>query len=254
MNKLLFSEGGQPLYLDDLDFLQNSFADSVKGLASPFGNVILSGCVISSSDNKTSWTDGYLVIDGEIYKVDAGNISNPAPVTIYWKVVRTNEQLEVFENNSEKHVYQLGKAILVELVEQSDKYVDAKTIRTINSYLMSYKIKKFRCIPVHNNTEATMTLFENSQGFHVIKITFKVKSKISFTLQPLFMYDSDDSSDFNKVSGRIVVHTSGGSSTSLVAPMLIQQGAVYMYNSEKQSSLTLDEGFELSVTYTKTPI
>ena len=44
MNKLLFKEGGQPFYLDDLDFMQSAFADTVKGIVSTYGNVILSGC------------------------------------------------------------------------------------------------------------------------------------------------------------------------------------------------------------------
>ena len=34
MNKLLFKEGGQPFYLDDLEFMQESTADVLKAICS----------------------------------------------------------------------------------------------------------------------------------------------------------------------------------------------------------------------------
>ena len=34
MNKLLFKEGGQPFYLDDLEFMQESTADALKAICS----------------------------------------------------------------------------------------------------------------------------------------------------------------------------------------------------------------------------
>lgn len=252
MNKLLFSEGGQPLYLDDLNFMQSSFADSIKGIVSPFGDVVLSGCNINSDENKTSWTEGYIVISGEIYKVDSGNINKPVLNALYWKVVRTNDQLETFENNSENYVYQIGKAILVESVGEQDIYADAKTIRNIDSYLMTYRKKEIEFVSQHPNTEGSITLYENNQGFHIVKVYFKVNSKISFDLKPIFAYRSEDRSDYKKISGRFIVHSNGAPS---IVPLLVTDiGAVYLYNSSNEASLTLETGYNFSITYMKTPI
>lgn len=252
MNKLLFSEGGQPLYLDDLNFMQSAFADSIKGIVSPFGDVVLSGCSIESDENKTSWTEGYIVISGEIYKVDSGSINNPIPTDLYWKVVRTNEQLETFENKSENHIYQIGKAVLVESVSKQDIYADAKTVRNIDSYLMTYKKKEIEFVPQHAGTSGSITLYENSQGFHIIKMNFNVTSKISFTLQPIFAYRSNDRTDYKKISGRYVVHVQG---VPFIVPLLVTDvGAVYLYNSSNEASFTLEAGFNFSITYIKTPL
>lgn len=252
MNKLLFSEGGQPLYLDDLNYLQNSLADSIKGLASPFGDVVLSGCVISSADNKTSWTTGYLVILGEIYKVEAGSINKSAPPALYWKVVRTNEQLETFEDNSENYIYQTGKATLVESIVESDVYVDAKTIRTMDSYLTTYKKKEIEFVPTLENTEGSITLYENNQGFHIVKIDFHVKSKISFVAKPIFAYRCKDLADYGILSGRFIIC---GSSAPLIFPFVVtNNGSAILYNSESVATLTLDGGFYFSITYTKISI
>nr|DAS99262.1 MAG TPA: hypothetical protein [Caudoviricetes sp.] len=75
MNKLLFSEGGQPLNLDDLEFMQTSTIDAIKALASPWGNCVLSNNpdIISSNGESLAWGDLNVCIDGKIALLPAGS-------------------------------------------------------------------------------------------------------------------------------------------------------------------------------------
>ena len=120
MNKLLFKEGGQPFYLDDLDFMQSAFADTVKGIVSTYGNVILSGCnvpppiAIAGHPTTYSWEEGYIAINGEVYRVEEGSFQGGLNANLYWKVVSTEGQKEIYENTSENNVYQYRKVELTD--------------------------------------------------------------------------------------------------------------------------------------------
>lgn len=77
MNKLLFSEGGQPLNIDDLEFMQTSTIDAIKALASPWGNCVLTENweLRSFSDNGVwVWTDCMVSINGEIAYLPASSL------------------------------------------------------------------------------------------------------------------------------------------------------------------------------------
>ena len=67
MNKLLTYSGGQPFVLEDIDFLQNAFAEVITGLASAYGNMILSGCKLSVSGDNVNWTAGCIIISENVY-------------------------------------------------------------------------------------------------------------------------------------------------------------------------------------------
>ena len=58
MNKLLFKEGGQPFYLDDLEFMQESTADVLKAICSGMKlgekHILLSDPVISFTTKPTT--------------------------------------------------------------------------------------------------------------------------------------------------------------------------------------------------------
>lgn len=137
MNKLLFREGGQPFYLDDLDFMQSAFADTVKGIISAYGNVILSGCnipppiAIAGHPTTYSWEEGYIAINGEVYKVEEGSFNGVMNANLYWKVVSTDEQKENYEDASEGCVYRIRKVILTDTVKEGELFVPQQTMRTL---------------------------------------------------------------------------------------------------------------------------
>lgn len=69
MNKLVTGiKGLMPIYQEDFDFLQQSFSDIAKGLASVFGdNYILSGCEYTENGSgMVSWSAGWVVLNSEV--------------------------------------------------------------------------------------------------------------------------------------------------------------------------------------------
>ena len=81
-----------PLVWDDYAWMQEAILDMIKGITSAYGeNFIMSGCevtitVVNSETNNYSWTAGYIVISGELLKVDAGNIDIDNPNHAIWQV------------------------------------------------------------------------------------------------------------------------------------------------------------------------
>lgn len=116
MNKLLFSEGGQPLHLDDLSFMQEAIASPLKALTRSWGNCILSGCELRlSQDNADfSWTEGYISFQGDIYRVSAGSLEQVNQSdTLFWIFTKNEEGRKVFEDGSENNTQALYSARLI---------------------------------------------------------------------------------------------------------------------------------------------
>lgn len=72
--------GGYGLELDDLIQEQNNIRDAFKGILSRFGlteanGVILSGCEITNNGVDYTIADGYVAIDGEVFKVDSHTVT-----------------------------------------------------------------------------------------------------------------------------------------------------------------------------------
>jgi microcystin-dependent protein len=71
--------GGHPLALDDGLFLQDAYKESILALARSFlpasiTTAFLQGCVITPGSGETSISDGWMMIDGEIYRVPAKTV------------------------------------------------------------------------------------------------------------------------------------------------------------------------------------
>lgn len=108
MNKLLFHEGGQPLHLDDLEFLQEAVGSPLSAALTAFGDCIISGCVISSVPDTTpvhyQLSAGYVALRGKVYKVEAQYLGFVHPrLSYYWQVSESDEELKTFEDGSEHH-------------------------------------------------------------------------------------------------------------------------------------------------------
>lgn len=182
MNRLNINEGGQPLYLDDLDFMQSAFAEAVRGIMSTYGNVILSGCEVKTSNVEGEvyinyyYNKGYIALNGEVFPVEKGSFSADKGVTLYWKVVRTEEQKEVFENSSEHNVYQYAKVVLTDSVGTNDVYAlknDVKTIEELTSNvriidnLYVYTTNNFKNTEIHID-DAETSWYENGDVVELI--------------------------------------------------------------------------------------
>lgn len=104
MNKLQFNEGGQPLHLDDLEFLQDATVSPLQSLITSWGNCILGGCEITydKTTHAHHWTSGYIAYQGSVYRVSAGTIDQVDQAdTFYWLFSRTETASKVFEDGAE---------------------------------------------------------------------------------------------------------------------------------------------------------
>jgi len=81
MDKLDTSnDGGMPLELDDIEWMDAAYRDAWYGLISAFGitaptSFKLSGCVVTKNGTIWTTTAGYICLEGEVLKVDAHSIS-----------------------------------------------------------------------------------------------------------------------------------------------------------------------------------
>lgn len=125
MNKLINTQnGGFDFKSDDLRWMQNSFIEAIKGLASPYQTsntelVILSGCEITSSgapNFDTILTSGFLLYNGEIYYHASQTMSTPNPQFWYWTFQTTYDPsgLKVFKDQQSHDTYQVNRVTLIE--------------------------------------------------------------------------------------------------------------------------------------------
>lgn len=149
MNKLLTTNnGGHPLELDDFRWWQDGNAEAFKALAKVFGDsFIISGFVASGiGTNNTTWTAGYVVLDGEVCKVDASAapIDTSANTYIYVELAVSYDAtgLESFENNVQVDTYEIRKATIVAYAAAQIGKVAYLTMSTaeaiINSMITGY--------------------------------------------------------------------------------------------------------------------
>ena len=76
MNKFLPEVGGHDLRLDEFMLMQTAYLDGFKALIKsycPSGNGLLDGVDLTITSSTVSWTNGFICLDSEIYKVVAGS-------------------------------------------------------------------------------------------------------------------------------------------------------------------------------------
>ncbi len=116
MDKLLTYPGKQPLYLGDIDFMQNAIkaavANMVKAYAwEPTGNAILYGCELRRGASLSlSWSAGIIAINGEILTVEAGVIGQVT--TAYFEIVSSTAGSRVFGDGQTHDCWQYRTATI----------------------------------------------------------------------------------------------------------------------------------------------
>ncbi|MFR8837905.1 hypothetical protein [Bacteroides sp.] len=232
MNRLLTFEGGQPFALEDIDFLQDALTEVISGLASTYGNFILSGCKLSVAGDKVTWTAGYIVIDQQVYHVEAGSIIAPSTDNLYWKVITTDSQSVVFEDGSQNKIYRRSKASIVSSVDSSDTYVPANGVKTANDYFMSYEKENLLYQVTTPKNMATVERLKNNQGINICKITFSVPEEVTQSGNVLFSYTA------NPMFGLSTPIVYGGALYAL----RLANGAAYIYDMNGNPVKTLKTG------------
>lgn len=144
MNKLDIKLGGHPLTGDDLLFLQSSLAEAINGLAkSLYGDFcIISGCELTLSGGgptyTVAWTAGWIFLNGELCKIDAGTHNN-WDGTNRFEIVETYDPAGsiVYESLATEDVYYIRKASI------DNGGHGTTTDLTISTFLKFKDTKKF---------------------------------------------------------------------------------------------------------------
>ena len=133
MNKLQFNEGGQPLHLDDLEFLQDATVSPLQSLVASWGNCILGGCEITydKTTHAHHWTSGYIAYQGNVYRVSAGTIDQVDQAdTFFWLFSRTETASKVFEDGAEDNtqVVYVAQLVSMRFAPEAGDYIADKNL------------------------------------------------------------------------------------------------------------------------------
>lgn len=128
-DSLLTYSGGQPLYADDLSFMQNSLSAMTSHLSKAFGDTyIVWGCL---DESKTNVVEGAVCIGGKLYEVPAlGTLGENK--LCYRKVLSDERE---FEDGQKHRVKQSYEAYLSIDTSGAVAYIDLKTARSADRFI-----------------------------------------------------------------------------------------------------------------------
>lgn len=123
MNKLLTYAGQQPVYLGDIDFMQDAsknvftyLARALMSSGSDSLNAILQGVNISIDTSGGavvfSWTSGVVVIAGEILPIAAGSVTGTASSILYFHVNSVKSGARTFKDGVSRSCWDTRTAII----------------------------------------------------------------------------------------------------------------------------------------------
>lgn len=194
MDKILIQSGGQPMFLGDVDFAQQSTRNIFKGVSQALalgsaGNCILQGCTVKLlGGTDYTWTAGYMAINGEIYPVVAGNLTTQNPV--YWVVRRTKTEIRTFEDKSNKPVWETSYVTITDAVTTEDVYVQVNSMKLYTD-LLSERLFAYTEIPIPVTVLEFFGISVNMvvrQYAAFRKIIITITELDSYKVQPLNIY------------------------------------------------------------------
>ena len=188
MNKLLFSEGGQPLNLDDLEFMQTSTIDAIKALASPWGNCVLTEnweLRSFSDDDVWVWTDCMVSINGEIAYLPASSLDMSSAygsdTKAYIQLSSREDNVKTFADGSQhptRKIYRAEMKVGIPPIESDVIPVIGKNVKS-SDYLLGDKAKEWlrmneRRVKVSNVKEGVSVILRINDlgGFNVLKVLY----------------------------------------------------------------------------------
>jgi len=167
MNKLLFPNGGLPLYGDDFDFLQSGLREGILATVRPFceqtgGKMVLSGCALTFNPSSGTYflSSGWVVINYEILFFVGGDTGVSDPSGIYDIELEANHYPDsdtyatrTLVNGTSANIWQRRDARFA--VTPSVPKLQA----ALNEYRLPYLIAKL--IEGASDTAVTLMDFEN---------------------------------------------------------------------------------------------
>lgn len=117
MNRLLIPNGGMPFEGDDLLWLQSGLRGGISNLVSAiYGDedIIISGVELNQNGSDIDYTEGYVVVNGEILHLPAGTAvgaaQEPERAYIVADLSYDMDGTDVFADGQTKDTYEIRKA------------------------------------------------------------------------------------------------------------------------------------------------
>lgn len=195
MNKMLNPNGGVPLTLSDLVYVQSATFDAFKSVLNAFsngtGNVRLAGCVVSWADTsraakKVSWTAGYVGLHGEVFPVSAGSLDSVEEGTaLYWKIIRVQEAQVTLQNGQQEARRERSYATLVLESLKDDSSVKDAELKDLAYYLREMAKPTVTIMQgkntAHNVIAAYVTHYHTSYGLDTYMAAVAVNGETTLT-------------------------------------------------------------------------
>ncbi len=144
MNKVLFHEGGQPLYLDDLALLQANVLENQRILLSALTGQNIRACFVAKpvfvgvrgEDGVTfSIPAGHLIVDGEVIAYAPTELkTSSAEAILYIGIARRDTDVRIFEDGQLRPCRQEVRAVWTHSPEGFDevfKYADLPSLTSV---------------------------------------------------------------------------------------------------------------------------
>lgn len=182
MNKMLTPNGGVPLKLTDIAYMQDAIRNAFEGLLNGLGkngNVRVAGCVLSDSvassgNRKVTWTAGWIALHGEIFVVPSGTIDSvPNEMALWWKIVRVDEAIVTLENGEKAAKRQRSYAVLVSEDAKDELSVADETLRNLSDSINAQTRKQFETYfsrPTPNMMLPRLTVINYPDGSRTVEL------------------------------------------------------------------------------------
>lgn len=168
MNKFLVYEGNQPVWLNDLEYMQQATQEALKGIVTAVcdteATVILSGVdvTVRSADSGTEYivTAGWMAINGEILPVKASTLTVSTGATMYWRIVSEKKQNVTLGNGQEVQIYEERYVTLTDIMPDGE-YIEYFRVKYIQNYLKNVIRSRTNVAKLHNVQVHAITIREH---------------------------------------------------------------------------------------------
>ena len=192
MNKYLTYAGQQPVYLGDIDFMQDAvrggftqLARAIMNSGSNTMNAILQGVEFSrESSSSVSWTAGIVILNGELFAVAAGTASIEESAPLYFNINVSPGGARTFKDGQTHSCFQIRTATVNDY--QGAGGVDVSTVDRLH---VPAEVDDRIYEGQLDGGYATSARLVRRSGIWFIDIPMEVPSSSDSTLADVYFYN-----------------------------------------------------------------
>jgi len=254
MNKILFSEGGQPLYIDDLKTLQENPAYQMSTLLQALGantsaflldrfQAEIKGADLGAATTTFQTKKNWLVLNGVIYELkETTLIVHSWDDPLYVGIRKSVSDIRTFEDGQERACRETAEAFLT--LEKTEGAFNIFELKTIFDLIAPKPVDRLPESEYQNvgwflkNGYTGQALRKEESGYTLIKINLR-SDKSEWTDGPgvVFEYPTTHAVVLPIMSGAIVVGVSSNNDQTQIAHVQMLSGKGKLIGNLGASSL-----------------